>query len=184
MLGRSWSGYTTKLHARCDGKGRPLRFVLTPGQAHDVQGFGSSLGMPTYRIEALLAGTGYCADAIRDEIANTAADAVIPAKINSRTPILHNRKDYRRRNLIERPFNKLKNWRRVAICFDESHNPISLFGIRNKNNRVVNRRLDSLVKEAFAAGVINAGLNDLPKARRAVPAPAPVGWPSARPSGS
>ena len=30
-LGRSRGGFTTKLHARCDGQGRPLCFVLTPG---------------------------------------------------------------------------------------------------------------------------------------------------------
>jgi len=28
-LGRSRGGFTTKLHARCDGHGRPLGFVLT-----------------------------------------------------------------------------------------------------------------------------------------------------------
>ncbi|WP_352635487.1 transposase [Mesorhizobium sp. M0496] len=38
-LGRSRGGFTTKLHARCDAKGRPLGFVLTPGQTHDTQGF-------------------------------------------------------------------------------------------------------------------------------------------------
>ena len=38
-LGRSRGGFTTKLHARCDARGRPLGFVLTPGQAHDVKGF-------------------------------------------------------------------------------------------------------------------------------------------------
>ncbi|WP_273773137.1 transposase [Brucella intermedia] len=37
-LGRSRGGFTTKLHARCDAKGRPLGFVLTPGQTHDTQG--------------------------------------------------------------------------------------------------------------------------------------------------
>ena len=38
-LGRSRGGFTTKLHARCDARGRPLGFVLTPGQTHDVHGF-------------------------------------------------------------------------------------------------------------------------------------------------
>lgn len=34
-LGRSQGGLTTKLHQACDGKGRPLSIVLTPGQRHD-----------------------------------------------------------------------------------------------------------------------------------------------------
>jgi hypothetical protein len=54
-LGRSRGGFGTKLHARCDGHGRPLGFVLTPGQAHDVQGFGPLFRMLDDRIEALLA---------------------------------------------------------------------------------------------------------------------------------
>jgi hypothetical protein len=41
-LGRSRGGFTTKLHARCDAKGRLLGFVLTPGQTHDIQGFAPS----------------------------------------------------------------------------------------------------------------------------------------------
>lgn len=39
MFGRSRGGFTTKLYSRCDLKGRPLGFVLTPGQTHDTQGF-------------------------------------------------------------------------------------------------------------------------------------------------
>src|ERR671911_2308952 len=34
-LARSRGGLTTKLHLACDGRGRPLSVVLTPGQRHD-----------------------------------------------------------------------------------------------------------------------------------------------------
>jgi transposase len=47
---------------RCQG--RPLGFVLTPGQAHDIQGFGPLFRMIADRIEALLADKGYDADAL------------------------------------------------------------------------------------------------------------------------
>ncbi len=33
-LGRSRGGFSTKVHLACDGKGRPLSVVLTPGQRH------------------------------------------------------------------------------------------------------------------------------------------------------
>src|SRR5215470_2313210 len=33
MVGRG--GLTTKFHLACDGKGRPLAVVITPGQRHD-----------------------------------------------------------------------------------------------------------------------------------------------------
>ena len=119
-LGRSRGGFTTKLHARCDGQGRPLCFVLTPGQAHDVQGFGPLFRMLAEQIEALLADKGYDADAIRDDLARADVEAVIPAKNNRRTPIPHDRQKYRWRNLIERLFSRLKNWRRVATRYDKT----------------------------------------------------------------
>ncbi|RYF11453.1 MAG: IS5 family transposase, partial [Oxalobacteraceae bacterium] len=103
-----------------DGQGRPLCFVLTPGEAHDVKGFGSLFGMLADRIEALLADKGYDADAIRQELAKADVEAVIPTKSNCRIPIPHDRKKYRWRNLVERLFSKLKNWRRVATHYDKT----------------------------------------------------------------
>jgi hypothetical protein len=34
-LGRSRGGLTSKFHLACDGKGRPLSIVITPGHRHD-----------------------------------------------------------------------------------------------------------------------------------------------------
>lgn len=102
MLGRSRGGFTIKLHARCDAKGRPLGFVLTPGQAHDVNGFSPLFWMITDKIEAFLANKGHDADAIRDEIAKAGVEAVIPAKSSRKSPAPHDREKYRWRNLVER----------------------------------------------------------------------------------
>lgn len=119
-LGRSRGGFTTKLHARCDAKGRPLGFVLTGGEAHDVKGFAPLLRMVADKIEALLADKGYDADAIREELAKAEIEAVIPAKRNRKNPAPHDAEKYKWRNLIERLFSKLKNWRRVATRYDKS----------------------------------------------------------------
>ncbi len=35
-LGRSRGGFTTKIHALVDALGNPLKFILTPGQSHDI----------------------------------------------------------------------------------------------------------------------------------------------------
>ena len=94
--------------------------MLTPGQAHDVQGFAPLFRMLAERIEALLADRRYDADAIRSELATADIEAVIPARRNRRTPIPHNHQKYRWRNLIERLFNKPKNWRRVAARYDKN----------------------------------------------------------------
>jgi len=72
------------------------------------------------KVEALLADKGYDADAIREELANAEVEAVIPAKSNRREPIPHDREKYRWRNLVERLFNKLKNWRRIATRYDKT----------------------------------------------------------------
>ena len=72
------------------------------------------------KIEAFLADRGYDADAIREEIAKADVEAVIPAKSNRHTPIPHDRAKYKWRNLVERLFNKLKNWRRVATRYDKT----------------------------------------------------------------
>jgi len=122
-LGRSRGGFTTKLHARCDGKGRPLGFVLTPGQAHDVHGFAPLFRMLTDQVKALLADRGYDADAIREEIAFHGIQAVIPAKRGRRNPAAHDRDKYRLRSRIEQLFNNLKNWRRIATRYDKTRTP-------------------------------------------------------------
>jgi transposase len=94
--------------------------VLTPGQAHDVQGFGPLFRMISDRIQALLADRGYDADAIREEIAKADIEAVIPARKGRRAPAAHDREKYKLRNLVERLFNKLKNWRRIATRYDKT----------------------------------------------------------------
>ena len=85
-----------------------------------MQGFGPLFRMLAERVEALLADKGYDADGIRDTLAKANVEAVIPAKSNRRTPIPHDREKYRWRNLIERLFSKLKNWRRVATRYDKT----------------------------------------------------------------
>ncbi|MER9345169.1 hypothetical protein NKI41_31245 [Mesorhizobium sp. M0601] len=60
------------------------------------------------------------ADAIREEIASANVEAVIQAKSNRRDPIPHDKAKYKWRNQIERLFNKLKNWRRIATRYDKT----------------------------------------------------------------
>ena len=68
----------------------------------------------------MIADKGYDADAIRDELRNNGVEAVIPPKINRKIAIHYDRRLYRERNLIERMFNRLKNWRRVATRYDKT----------------------------------------------------------------
>lgn len=81
---------------------------------------GSMPCSPTGATRQGLRDRGYDADAIREELAEAKVEAVIPAKANRRDPMPHDRVEYRWRNRIERLFNKLKNWRRVATRYDKT----------------------------------------------------------------
>jgi transposase len=72
------------------------------------------------KVDALLADKGYDADAVREALKEIGVEAVIPSKSSRKQAIEFDREAYKRRNLIERMFNKLKNWRRIATRYDKT----------------------------------------------------------------
>jgi transposase len=115
-LGRSRGGLTTKIHMLADGLGRPLRFILTPGQAGDAPQAAALLD--GFSAKAVLADTAYDSNALRQLIADAGALAVIPSNPPRKIIIPHDKSAYRQRNRIERCFNKLKHCRRFATRYD------------------------------------------------------------------
>lgn len=69
--------------------------------------------------DALLADKGYDADHLCDRIAATGAKIVIPPKRNRKSRRVYDAQLYKERNSIERFFNKLKHFRRVATRYDK-----------------------------------------------------------------
>lgn len=67
----------------------------------------------------LIADKGYDANILRRSLANTGAEAVIPSTASCNRPIPYDRIAYRQRNLIERMFGRLKDFRRVATRYDK-----------------------------------------------------------------
>jgi transposase len=99
-----------------DGRGRPLRVILTPGQRGDVTQAAALLaGLTPKRV---LADKAYDANALRQLIAGLNAEAVIPCNPTRKVPIPYDFEAYKARNLIERCFNKLKHFRRIATRYD------------------------------------------------------------------
>ena len=109
---------STKINALVGQHGLPVRLALTAGQAHDKH------AVPTL-LEGVSAGADVVADRGYDNptvIANieaAQATAHIPTTKRKRTqrsvdPVL-----YRQRNLIERCFNRLKHFRRIATRYDK-----------------------------------------------------------------
>jgi len=66
----------------------------------------------------LLADKAYDADSLRKWLTQRRVKAVIPSTTSRRTPYPLDHKAYKRRNVIERMFCKLKNWRRIATRYD------------------------------------------------------------------
>lgn len=71
-----------------------------------------------YRPKRLIADKAYDADKLRDWLQTKKIKAVIPSSASRRTPYPLDRKAYKRRNVIERMFGRLKNWRRIATRYD------------------------------------------------------------------
>jgi transposase len=112
-IGRSRGGRTSKIHALADDRGRPVAFALTPGNVADITMAIPLLGAVD-KPKRLLADKAYDADSFRNWLKRRKIKAVIPST-TSRIPT---RKTYRRRNVIESMFCKLKNWRRIATQYN------------------------------------------------------------------
>ena len=120
-MGRSRGGLTTKIHALVDADGRPVKLVLTPGQTHDSQ---PALDMleEMQKGAILLADKAFDNDAIRKSVEDRNGWANIPAKSNRRNSFVFCKWLYRHRNLIERFFGKIKQFRGIATRYDKNPN--------------------------------------------------------------
>jgi len=116
-IGRTKGGLNSKLHAVCDGHGRPLILLLSEGQMSDYKG--AALMVDAFpKAKSLLADKGYDADWFRDALAARGIAACIPSKSNRKVPIPHDLALYRLRHKIENMFGKLKDWRRIHTRYD------------------------------------------------------------------
>lgn len=115
-MGRSRGGLTTKIHLATDGLGRPLRIILTPGQRGDAPIAPDLLeGLSPHRV---LADKAYDSNALRALILEMNAEPVIPCNPTRKRLIPYDFEAYKVRNTVERCFNKLKHFRRIATRFD------------------------------------------------------------------
>ena len=94
-----------------------MRFILTAGQAHDCTTAADLLA--DRATTGVIADKAYDTNELRELIAAAEADAVIPSKSNRKVQIPHDAIAYKLRNRIERFFNKLKQFLRVATRYDK-----------------------------------------------------------------
>jgi len=70
-------------------------------------------------IQELLADKGYDTDAIRAFLKERGIKPVIEGKSNRKKKIRHDKKAYKNRNVVERCFCRLKDFRRIATRYDK-----------------------------------------------------------------
>lgn len=137
-MGRSRGGLTTKIHLAVDGRGRPLSILLPPGQAGDNPQLWPLLdaievnqpgpGRPRRRPDMLIADKAYAHASTRAELRRRGIRHTIPERDDQITrraakgsgggrPPRFDRETYRQRNVVERCFNRLKQWRDLATRY-------------------------------------------------------------------
>ena len=91
-IGRSRSGLTSKIEAIVDALGCLARFVILPGQAHDLAGMPALL--EDFPFAALIEGKAFDAAWLLEEIEKSGAVAVIPARLCRAQSREHDREMY------------------------------------------------------------------------------------------
>lgn len=117
-LGRSRGGFSTKIHVACDGLGKPITILLTPGQDHDVTQ-GPAL-IENCNAEKVIADKGYDSDAMIEAIQAKKAEPVIPPRSNRIQERSYDKEAYKGRNVVERFMNAIKQCRRVATRYEKT----------------------------------------------------------------
>lgn len=114
---------------RVDRNGRPMSFVLTPGQTHcstvfeQVMNAGAvkrPIGRPKLRPAMVVGDKGYSSLAIRRWLRSRHMGVVIPRQSNQRRRGPFFKNIYRKRNRIERTVGRFKQFRGLATRYTKS----------------------------------------------------------------
>ena len=118
----SRGGKTTKIHALVNEHFQLVGISLSGGNVHDSEMAIKVLSKVTLEGKKILADKGYCSEEIRNFISQEKAEVCIPDKSNA--VVIHNfdKELYKSRNIIERFFQGIKNYRHVATRYDKLSN--------------------------------------------------------------
>ena len=101
-----------------DPCGRPLRLVITPGNTHDLVGAAELLRNRPLP-QRLTADRSYDARRFRDWLRGHGCEPVIPPNPTRKHPHAYDKEAYKARNLVERMFCRLKDFRTIATRYDK-----------------------------------------------------------------
>jgi len=109
---------TTKVHVIVDALGNPLALSLTGGQVHDITQ--AEALAATVEPRAMLGDKGYDSDRFIESLQLRAIKPVIPPKSNRSIKRACDFALYAERNLIERFFNYIKQFRAIATRYEKT----------------------------------------------------------------
>jgi transposase len=128
-LGRSQGGFSTKVHLRAEGQGKPFSLVLTPGQQHETTVFEQLLQKPQlkragrgrrrWRPGRVVGDKGYSSSKIRRWLHSHGIAVTIPRRRTEKHRGAFDQAIYRERNRVERLINRLKQFRRLATRYEK-----------------------------------------------------------------
>lgn len=100
-----------------NGDGQPVRLSLTGGERYDMTEAETLLKdlSPQY----VVGDKGYDSDPLRQQIRRQGAKPVIPARKGTRRR-RYDKVKYKLRNVVERFFNRIKHYRRVATRYEKT----------------------------------------------------------------
>lgn len=101
-----------------DALGNPVRVRLTPGQVSDISQAAALLEGLDF--QAAIADKGYDSNHLVEAITGRSAQAVIPPRKNRKIQRWYDTHLYKIRNLVERFFNRIKHFRRVATRYEKT----------------------------------------------------------------
>jgi transposase len=109
---------TTKIATLVDALGNLIRFVLLPGQQHDITSFDVLMaGIPCL---AVIGDKAFDAHWLRERLAGAGIEAVIPLREGTTGHPKHDADKYRWRHLVENFFCALKAFRRIATRYEKT----------------------------------------------------------------
>jgi len=128
-LGCSQGGFSTKLHRRAEGNGKPITAVLTGGERDEQIALEALLdqgairrpgrGRPRLRPCRVAGDKGYSSPTARRRLRRRGVRPVIPTKRDERRRPIFDRAADRERNKVERLINRLKQSRRIATRYEK-----------------------------------------------------------------
>ncbi|RYF11978.1 MAG: IS5 family transposase, partial [Oxalobacteraceae bacterium] len=117
----SRGGKTTKIHVVAGSSDKPFNPILlwcTAGNIADVKSAAQVLPRLGFVTNAIVADRAYDSDGFRATLRMDGIEPVIPGRANRILPIQFCRTRYRKRQIVERLFARLKQSRRIATRYD------------------------------------------------------------------